>query len=87
MNNVRHYLRIDPDTQDALRELCRQTGSTKSDLMRRYVRHGVKLDSANLAEWMKSLQRATETIKNFDTPALHSPEFINHGFSKGENNE
>ena len=62
MNPIRHYLRIDQITQNAMDELCRQTFSTKSALMRRYVREGVKRDALLYAEQVEIVQRATQTM-------------------------
>ena len=62
MNPIRHYLRIDQITQNAMDELCRQTFSTKSALMRRYVREGVKSDAVEYAKQVEIVQRATQTM-------------------------
>ena len=62
MNPIRHYLRIDQITQSAMDEICRHTFSTKSALMRRYVREGVKRDALQYAEQVEIVKRATHTL-------------------------
>ena len=47
---LRHYLRLDEATQEALEEICRHTFSTKSNIMRRYVQECVKRDAQMYAE-------------------------------------
>ena len=62
MNPIRHYLKLDQITQNAMDELCRQTCSTKSALMRRYVQEGVKRDAVEYAKQAEIVQRATQTM-------------------------
>lgn len=54
----RHYLRLDAATQDALDQLTRHLFTTKSELMRRYVRDGVQREAAQYAEEVKRLQKS-----------------------------
>ena len=54
----RHYVRLDNATQDALDELCRHLLTTKSELMRRYVREGVKRESQDCAESVQQVRRS-----------------------------
>jgi hypothetical protein len=55
----RHYLRLDTDTDKALEELCRQLFTTKSELMRRYVRDGVRSDMSEYAEQAQRIMQST----------------------------
>jgi hypothetical protein len=54
----RHYVRLDNATQDALDELCRHLLTTKSELMRRYVREGVKRESQDYADSVQQVRRS-----------------------------
>ena len=54
----RHYLRLDDATQNALDQLTRHLFTTKSELMRRYVRDGVQKQAAEIAEEVKRLQKS-----------------------------
>jgi len=54
----RHYVRLDNATQDALDELCRHLLTTKSELMRRYVREGVKRESQDCADSVQQVRRS-----------------------------
>ena len=54
----RHYLRLDDATQDALDQLTRHLFTTKSELMRRYVRDGVQREAELYAEEVKRLQKS-----------------------------
>jgi hypothetical protein len=58
MNDFRHYLRLDAVTQQALEEICRHTFATKSELMRRYVREGVRREAQDYAEQVQKLRAA-----------------------------
>jgi len=54
----RHYVRLDSATQDALDELCRHLLTTKSELMRRYVREGVKREAQDYADSIQQVRRS-----------------------------
>ena len=62
MKPIRHYLRLDQTTQNAMDEICRHMFSTKSALMRRYVQEGVKRDAIEYAKQVEIVQRATQTM-------------------------
>lgn len=49
MNPVRHYVRFDQATQDALEEICRHTLCTKATLMRRYIQECALRDAEKFA--------------------------------------
>jgi hypothetical protein len=61
----RHYLRLDTDTDTALEELCRQLFTTKSELMRRYVRSGVQSDMTEYAEQAQRVRQSTVILSTF----------------------
>ncbi len=54
----RHYVRLDNATQDSLDELCRHLLTTKSELMRRYVREGVKREAQDYADSIQQVRRS-----------------------------
>ena len=54
----RHYLRLDCATQDTLEQLTRHLFTTKSELMRRYVRDGVQREAAKYADEVERLQKS-----------------------------
>ncbi len=58
MNPVRHHVRLDQWTQDALEEICRHTFSTKSALMRRYIREGVRREAEECADQIGRVRQA-----------------------------
>ena len=61
----RHYLRLDTDTDAALEELCRQLFTTKSELMRRYVRNGVQSDMTEYAEQAQRIRQSAVILSSF----------------------
>lgn len=61
----RHYLRLDTDTDTALEELCRQLFTTKSELMRRYVRNGVRSDMTEYAEQAQRIRQCKSILSTF----------------------
>lgn len=58
----RHYLRIDTATQDALEQLCRHLFTTKSELMRRYVREGVAREAQEYAASVEQVKRSKRIL-------------------------
>lgn len=42
MKIYRHHLRLDENTQEALKKISKATLQTRSSLMRRYIQEGVK---------------------------------------------
>ena len=61
----RHYLRLDTNTDMALEELCRQLFTTKSELMRRYVRDGVRSDMTEYAEQAANIRKSAIILSSF----------------------
>jgi predicted transcriptional regulator len=66
LNNCthRHHLRLDEATQAALEELCRHTSSTKSSLMRRYVKEGVTRDAQKFADETEIVLKSVGILKS-----------------------
>jgi predicted transcriptional regulator len=64
MNDLpqRHYVRLDNSTQNALDELCRHLYTTKSELMRRCVREGVRRETAEYAQYIEEVRRSERVL-------------------------
>ena len=64
MNDLpqRHYVRLDNAMQNALDELCRHLYTTKSELMRRYVREGVRREAAENAQCIEEVRRSERIL-------------------------
>jgi hypothetical protein len=65
-NSVRHYLRIDGATQQALEELCRARVCTKAELLRRYVQEGALRDAAQYGAQIEEVTRLVEVLQAHD---------------------
>lgn len=63
INPIRHYIRLDEMTQSALEEICRHTFTTKSNLMRSYVRECVHRDAQRFTQENEQVLAATEALK------------------------
>jgi predicted DNA-binding protein len=63
--SIRHYLRVDPATQNGLETLTRYTCMTKSQLMRRFVQEGVRKEIEECENQMLDLQRKTDALSRF----------------------
>lgn len=61
----RHYLRLDKTTEAALDELCRHLFTTKSELMRRFVREGIQRSTKEYAEEAEKLSSSISMLKRF----------------------
>jgi len=65
MYSVRHYLRLDPATQEALEQLTRYTCCTKSQLMRQFVQQGVQRVAEDCEKQIIQLKETTKNLKRF----------------------
>ena len=63
---IRHYVRIDLITQDALEEICRHSLSTKSSVMRRYIQEGALRDVSKYAAQVQATKELIETLRTAD---------------------
>jgi predicted transcriptional regulator len=60
---VRNYIRLDLATKQALEEIARHTFSTKSSLMRTYVRECVHRDAQRFSQETQTVLAATRSLK------------------------
>jgi len=65
MKGVRHYVRIDAATEQALEEVCRFYISTKSAKMRQYIMEGVRRDAEDIAQKLNEIQKNTNTMVRY----------------------
>lgn len=60
---IRNYIRLDTATQSALEEISKHTFSTKSSLMRRYVKEGVSREAKIFADETQRVLRDTSILQ------------------------
>ena len=59
----RHHFRLDDATEEALEQICRHTFSTKSAMMRRYVKECVARDAKIYAEETTKVLNAARVLR------------------------
>jgi hypothetical protein len=75
--DIRHYLRLDTATDQALEQMCRATFMTKSALMRHYVKQGVAKDVTRTADQIKNTTVSTDFLaehlptRSYPKPHIH----------------
>jgi hypothetical protein len=62
---VRNYVRLDTPTEEALGEVCRYYFSTKSAMMRKYIKEGIARDAADIAKQIEELKKNTRTMDTY----------------------
>ena len=61
----RNYVRLETATQNSLDELSRHMFTTKSELMRRYIRDGVRREGQEYAACIEQIKLSQRVLASF----------------------